>query len=95
MLQQLGRLRAAGLDLAHVRDVEHARRGTHREVLGPDARVLHRHLPARRTDQLRARRAMAVVQGRMAQGVGGRGHLGQASSGAAGGQMARGQALRR
>ncbi len=34
------------LDLAHVADVEEAGRGAHRHVLGGDAAVLHRHVPA-------------------------------------------------
>ena len=40
-----------GLDLAHVRDVEHPAGGAHREVLVADPLVLDRHLPARERDQ--------------------------------------------
>ena len=60
----------ARLDLAHVRDVEDAGALAHRLVLGPDALVLHRHLPARERHEPRAGRDVAVVQGRALEGVG-------------------------
>ena len=62
--QQLEQRRGVGtldLDLAHVRDVEHPRVSADREVLGLDALVLDRHLPARETDQLRPRGTVALV----------------------------------
>ena len=58
------------LDLAHVRDVEDAGAGAHRDVLVPDARVLDRHLPAGERDELRARRDVAVVERGPAEGLG-------------------------
>ena len=61
-LQELERLRAGGLDLAHVRDVEHAGARPDREVLVADAGVLDRHLPAGERDQLRAGGGVAVVE---------------------------------
>ncbi len=62
-LQQLERLRAARLDLAHVRDVEQPARPAHRHVLLAYTGVLHRHLPAGEVDELRAGRHMGVEQG--------------------------------
>ena len=41
-------------DFAHVADVEHARRATHRVMLVGDAGVLNRHLPAAELDELAA-----------------------------------------
>jgi hypothetical protein len=67
-LQQLQGLRAAGLDLAHVRDVEHAGRLAHGEVLLLDAVVLHGHLPAGEVDQPRAGGEVAVEQDGAAEG---------------------------
>ena len=55
-------LRAAGLDLAHVRDVEDAARAAHGHVLGPHALVLDGHLPAREGHEAGARLGMASVQ---------------------------------
>src|SRR2546421_10518524 len=51
-LEELERLRTAGLDLTHVRDVEDPDVAPHREVLLSDAGVLDRHLPPRERDQL-------------------------------------------
>ena len=61
-LEQRFGLRAGGLDLSHVRDVEDAARLADREVLGTDALVRHRHLPAREGDQSRpgARRGRRI-----------------------------------
>ena len=59
-LQQLERLRAARFDLAHVRDVEDPARLAHSAMLGADALVLHRHLPAGELDHLRAGRDMVL-----------------------------------
>ena len=53
----------AGLDLAHVRDVEHAGARAHRPVLGADPLVLHRHLPAGEGHQPRAGPLVALEQG--------------------------------
>ena len=62
VLQQLLGLRAAGLDLAHVRDVEHAAGVAHGDVLLADPAVLHGHLPPREGHELRARVDVAVEQ---------------------------------
>src|SRR5262249_6786862 len=51
--ERVGRLEGAlafELDFSHVRDVEEAGGGTHRFVLGDDARVLNGQLPAREVD---------------------------------------------
>ena len=45
---------AGNVDLPHVADVEQAGRRAHGAVLGDDARVLHRHAPAREGDHARA-----------------------------------------
>ena len=50
------------LDLAHVRDVEHARVLADGQVLGLDARVLQRHLVASEADELGARSDMTLMQ---------------------------------
>jgi hypothetical protein len=63
----LGEGQGAGapqLELPHVRDVEDAGRRSHRLMLGDDALVLHRHLPAGEGNDPRTRRDMAVVQRR-------------------------------
>ena len=48
------RARPLDVDLAHVRDVEGAAVLAHSDVLGDDALVLHRHLPARKRNHARA-----------------------------------------
>ncbi len=63
MLEELERGRSARLDLAHVRDVEHADALPDGEVLVADPGVLDRHLPARERHQLGPGGAMPVVQG--------------------------------
>src|SRR4051794_33915143 len=68
---------ALRLDLAHVADVEHADRPAHGDVLGPDARVLDRHLPARERDELGAGGHMPIVQRGALERVGARGHRGR------------------
>jgi hypothetical protein len=50
-------------NLAHVRDVEHTRRLTHREMFVHDARVLHRHLPAAKVNQAGTQFLMGMVKG--------------------------------
>ena len=55
VLEELGGARPARRDLAHVRDVEDAGAGAHRDVLLAHALVLHRHLPARERNHARAR----------------------------------------
>ena len=50
------------LDLAHVGDVEDAAGRAHREVLGTDPLVLHRHLPARERDQPRPGADVSLIQ---------------------------------
>ncbi len=52
------------VDLAHVRDVEQSHAGSHGFVLGEDAFVLDRHVPAAKGDHLRAESDVGGVQGR-------------------------------
>ena len=66
-LQELARRRPFDLDLAHVRDVEHAGVGAHRAVLLDHALVLDGHLPAGERDHARTERDVAVVEGRPAE----------------------------
>jgi hypothetical protein len=75
-LQQVLGLQAAGLDLAHVRDVEQPAGGANGDVLLADPGVLHGHLPPREGHELRARVDVAVEQGRALEGLrrGGGGH---------------------
>ena len=80
LLEEVERARTGRLDLAHVRDVEHAAAGAHGEVLGDDALVGHGHLPARERDQLRPRREMAIVKRGALEG-GRRVHARQATAG--------------
>ena len=68
-LEELLCLRPARLDLAHVRDVEHPGLRAHVHVLGADALVLHRHLPAGERHELGPGPLVAVEQGRAAEGV--------------------------
>ena len=56
------RPRPLHVQLAHVREVEQARRLADRPVLLEDARVLHGHLPAAELDEARAGRRVPVVQ---------------------------------
>ena len=66
-LQQVTRSRPLDFQLAHVRDVEDARVGSHRLVLRDDALVLDRHLPPRERDHPRAERDVAIMERRPAQ----------------------------
>jgi hypothetical protein len=68
-LQQLARPRPLDLELPHVRDVERARVRAHSPVLGDDALVLDRHLPAGERHEARAKRDVALVEGRPQQGL--------------------------
>ena len=52
------------LELAHVRHVEDAAVGSHGAMLGYDAVVLHRHLPARERHHPRTRRHVALEERR-------------------------------
>ena len=54
--------RPAKLDVAHVADVEEAHAGAHGHVLGDQARILDRHIPAAEVDHLRAKPSMQAVQ---------------------------------
>ena len=65
--------RAAGLDLAHVRDVEEPGALADGDVLLADALVLHRHLPAGERHELRSRRRVTGVKRRGSKGVSGGG----------------------
>ena len=71
-LEEVLGLRPARLDLAHVRDVEHARAGAHRHVLLADALVLDRHLPPGEGHEPRPGALVALEQRGPAEGVGGR-----------------------
>ena len=68
-LEELLGLRPARLDLAHVRDVEHARAGAHGHVLLANPLVLHRHLPPGERHEARAGALMALEERRPAEGV--------------------------
>ena len=70
-LEELLRLRAARLDLAHVRDVEQPGLGAHVHVLLADALVLHRHLPAGERHDARPGGLVAVVERSSAERLGG------------------------
>jgi hypothetical protein len=61
-LEEVERLRAARLDLAHVGDVEDARGPPDGQVLLADPRVLDGHLPAGERDELGPGREVASVQ---------------------------------
>ena len=69
-LQEVAGARPFDLELAHVRDVEHAGVGPHGAVLVDDAGVLHRHLPARERDHLRAELDVPVVERRVEKRLG-------------------------
>ena len=74
-LQKREGLRPARLDLAHVRDVEHADTRPDSHVLLPDALVLDGHLPAGERHQPGSRRQVPFVQRAATQrGLGGGGH---------------------
>jgi hypothetical protein len=72
--QEVARTRTAGLDLTHVGDVEDPRPGSHRHVLGTNALVLDRHLPAREGNHPRTGLAMSVVKGGSLEGRSGHRH---------------------
>ncbi len=63
-LQEGERARPLDLDLAHVRDVEHAGVRAHRRVLLADPLVGDRHLPAGKGNELGAELGVALVEGR-------------------------------
>ena len=84
LLQEDEGARTARLHLAHVGDVEDAGALADRGVLGADARVLHRHLPARERHEARPCCHVALVQGRPLQRLG-VGHLGADPSAEPGG----------
>jgi hypothetical protein len=65
-----------GLDLAHVRDVEHTDTLADGHVLLADARVLDRHLPAGEWDEPGPSRHVAVVKRGALQRLGTGGHAG-------------------
>jgi hypothetical protein len=69
-LQQLVRPRPLDLELAHVRDVEDARVRADGAVLGDDAGVLDRHLPAGEGNHARAELDVSVVERRVLEGLG-------------------------
>ena len=79
-LQELERLRTAGLDLPHVRNVEDPRSFPDRHVLLAHPGVLNGHLPAREPDELGTGRDVLLEQGRAAQSGRCRGHGAQASA---------------
>ena len=71
------RVRPFDVQLAHVRDVEHAAAGANGHVLGDDALVLDGHLPAGERHHPRSGAELPLVERRPAQvgygGVHGRG----------------------
>ena len=77
LLEERLRVRPVRLDLAHVADVEHADLRPHRDMLGADARVLHRHLPPGERHEPRPGGSMTIVQRRPLQRLGARGHRGR------------------
>jgi hypothetical protein len=56
------------VELTHVGDVERACLGSHCEVLGDDALVLHGHLPAGEGNHPRTGRGVALEEGRLSEG---------------------------
>src|SRR5262249_44817673 len=60
-------VRTRRLDLAHVRDVEHADGRAHREMLLANPGVLDRHLPAGERHEPRSGGDVTVMQGRALQ----------------------------
>jgi len=64
-LEERLRRRPVDVELPHVRHVERARAGAHRDVLGDHALVLHRHLPAGERDHPCAERNVRVVEWRL------------------------------
>src|SRR6266498_1971811 len=69
-LEELARAWPFHLELAHVRDVEDAAVSPHGPVLGADALVLNRHLPAGEGHHARSERDVPVVKRRPLQGLG-------------------------
>ena len=69
-LQELAGARPLDLELAHVRDVEDARVGPHRPVLGDDALVLHGHLPAGERHHPRPQLDVPIVERRVEERLG-------------------------
>ncbi len=65
-LEEVGRSRARGLDLAHMRDVEDSAPGSHRQVLGTDPFVLNGHLPAGERHQACTGRLVGLEEWRAA-----------------------------
>ena len=75
MLDQCQRLRAPDINLPHVADVKKARGRAHRVVLGENAGIFHRHIPAAEIHHFGAQLAMDGVERGLAEGFsGGRGH---------------------
>ena len=62
------RARAAELDIAHVADVEQPYAGADRHVLGGDAGVFDRHIPAAEIDHLGAELPVDTIECGLAQG---------------------------
>jgi len=56
------RFAASQANVAHVAYVEDANTGAHRHMLGNDAGILDRHIPAVELDHLRAQSAMNAVE---------------------------------
>ena len=73
-LDGIERLGAAQLDFTHVADVEDADARAHGHVLGNQAGVFHRHVPAAKVDHLGAALAMSWVERCFLQCRGGRGN---------------------
>jgi hypothetical protein len=71
LLDRVERIAPGDLDLAHVADVEDPRPLADGKVLGHDAGILDRHVPAAETDHLGARGAMAGVERRLLERGGG------------------------
>jgi hypothetical protein len=67
VLNGIERLGTANEDVAHVADIEDADTGADGHVLGDQAGVLDRHVPAAEIDHLGARLAMDSVQGSLTQ----------------------------
>jgi hypothetical protein len=72
MLYESKRLRPANFNLAHVAHVEQPGRRARRQVLGHDARVLDRHVPASKIDHFGFEAPVNAVQRSLAKLGGGR-----------------------